>query len=263
MSRLEDAGLNRNEKIIKISKKEPVFCFENESIMECVEKILTKNFRRIPVVDKKYKLLGILTITDILDAFLKREDFEKEISEIMVREVIYCFEDESIGDVLLKFKISRRGGFPIVDRKMRLVGIVSERDYVRRFENVKFNIKVEEVMTRKPFIVESNISILDCLRSMVNTKYRRLPVLENGKLIGIVTSADLLKYIHENNYKIEALDEDLEGICRKEVYSIKKDVDLSEAIKVMDEKDVGGLLVKEGSKVEGIITERDILERIE
>ena len=85
---------------------------------------------------------------------------------------------------------------------------------------------------------------------------------ENGKLIGIVTSADLLGYIKKNNYSFDKLDEPTDKVIIKNVYTISGDKNVSESIRMMKSKDVGGILVVVDERLEGIITERDILEEI-
>lgn len=261
--RLEEVGIDRNKKISFLMSKDLTFAKESDRIVSVFKKILETGHRRIPIVSKKKELVGIVTITDLLDAFLRKENLDEKISTVMVRDVVFCYESDSIGFVLTKLKFSRRGGFPVVDSKKKVVGLISERDFVWLFDKVRFDVKVEDVMTRKPFFIQNTISIYDCLRIMVNTRYRRLPVVSNNELVGIVTSVDLLKYIAENNFSFEALDEDLAFVYKTDVYTISKEADLSEAIKLMKEKDVGGLIVVEDKKLEGIITERDILEEIE
>jgi CBS domain-containing protein len=198
---------------------------------------------------------------DILDAFLRRQEFSDAVSSIMIRDVIFCEESDSIGFVLQKIKLARRGGLPILKKK-KLVGVVSERDFVKYFDKVNFGKSVSEIMTKKPFFIPPSISILDGLKSLVNTHYRRLPVVENKNLEGIVTAIDFLTYIKENKFEFEALDEPINKIMRKEVYTINEEADISEAIAEMKRKNVGGLLVVKDKKLEGIITERDILEEI-
>jgi CBS domain-containing protein len=130
------------------------------------------------------------------------------------------------------------------------------------FDKVVFGKKVSEIMTKNPLFVSSSVSILDGLKSIVNTHYRRLPVIEDKKLEGIITAIDLLNYIKENKFEFEALDEPISRIMKKDVYTINVDADISEAIIMMKLKNVGGLLVVKDKKLEGIITERNILEEI-
>jgi len=258
---LEKAGLNRESPITTIGNLTPVYIFEWQNIFSLIDLILEKQIRRIPIVNKKNELVGIITTMDILDAFLRRQEFSDAVSSIMIRDVIFCEESDSIGFVLQKIKLARRGGLPILKKK-KLVGVVSERDFVKYFDKVNFGKSVREIMTKKPFFIPPSISILDGLKSMVNTHYRRLPVVENKNLEGIVTAIDFLTYIKENKFEFEALDEPINKIMRKEVYTINEEADISEAIGEMKRKNVGGLLVVKDKKLEGIITERDILEEI-
>jgi len=259
--KLELAGLDRYDKITTIANMNPVYCMEYDSIMEVVEKIIKTNHRRMPILSRRKDIKGILTISDILDAFLRKDDFKDKISTIMIRDIVFCLESDTIEFVLQKFKLSRRGGFPVL-RGNKLIGMVSERDFVKHFAGVDFNAKVRDVMTPKPFFISPDISILDCLKTIVNTHYRRLPVVDDEKIIGIVTSADMLSYIKQHKYDFEALDEPLEPIIKREVFTVSGDEDVSEAIRLMKEKDVGGLVVSKEDVLEGIITERDVLEEI-
>lgn len=259
---LSVAGLDRKQKVIELIEKDPVYCFESNSIFSVIDEIIEKGYRRLPVVTKSKKLVGIVTTMDILEAFLRRQNFEEPISTIMNREVIFCNADDALGDVLLKFKFSRRGGLPILKNNV-LVGIISERDLVRKFASIEFGMKVEKVMTKKPFFINPKTSIIDVLKIMVNTGYRRFPVVENSKLVGIVTSADLLSYLRETNFNTSLLLVPIFPKFEKEAYYVEKEIDISEAIKKMIEHDVGGLPVVSDEKIlEGIVTERDILEEI-
>jgi len=260
---LEQSGLNRRDKITRIANLSPFFAEENDTIKEVVQKMISGQHRRIPIVNKKKDLIGVVTTMDILDAFLRHQNFNEPIKSIMIRDIVFCMKDDSLGFVLQKLKLSRRGGMPIVSSKKELVGIISERDFVKPFIKINFNTTVEEVMTKKPLIVHDTISIFDCLKSMINSHYRRLPVVKEKQLVGIVTSADMIKYIFEHDYKFDDLNVPIDFIVRKDVLTISNSKDISEAIKLMRDKDVGGILVTdEKNNLEGIITERDIIEEI-
>ncbi|MFH1623000.1 MAG: CBS domain-containing protein [Candidatus Aenigmatarchaeota archaeon] len=262
---LDQLGISGADSIIRIASKNPVFCREHDTIAEVVGKIVTTEHRRLPVVSKRGEVVGVLTKSDILDAFLRREDFEQDVSTIMSRELILCDASESVKHVLNKFKISRRGGFPVIEKK-RIVGMVSERDFVALLCGRDTGMRVGDIMTRKPMVVQSGISIFDCLKTMVNTHYRRLPVVTHptgGEIVGIVTSSDLLNYIHKNGYSFDALDEPIDDIVIKSVYTLRPDDDVSHAANMMVSRRVGGILVVSNQNtLEGIVTERDILEHM-
>ena len=262
MLKLEKVGIQREEKLEKFARRDVVYSFEDETIKQVAEKIRRSGMRRIPVVSSNLKLKGIVTTTDLLDSFLRREDPRSEVRNIMVREVIFCEAEDSVGKALQKMKFSRRGGLPVT-KKEKLYGIVTEKDFLDRLQLREFGIKVEEVMTKKPFCLTSSFSLFDVLKIIVNTKYRRLPVVEDSKLVGVVVGMDLLSHLLDTNFEFGALDEEMTKLVRKNVYSIDANLDLSSGIREMRDKKVGGLFVTQDSKLVGILTERDVLEILE
>jgi len=248
-------------KPVKEFFKPVVFIDETLSIKKTVELILKTDTRRVPVVKGK-ELVGIVTTSDILNAFLRGEDLNQYISSIMIREVITCQVTDTLEEVLRIMKISRKGGLPVLEGR-KLKGIITEKDFVRLLPLKSYGIKVSELMTKKPFFLKPNLSLLDTLKIMVNTGYRRFPIVENEEVIGIITNQDLLKYLWKTNFKLEALDEEMKKVMNKEVYSVQVNSDLGEVLKLMREMDIGGLVVLEEKKLAGIITERDILNWIE
>jgi len=258
---LEKSGLNRFQKITTISSQPPEFCKENTKIISVSDQILSSDHRSISVVSNNMQLVGIITIMDILNFFLKEGNPNEQISTIMSRDVLFCDANDTIGHTLQKFKISRRGRFPITEKKT-LLAVVTEHDIVKHFSNINFEKSVEEVMTNKPFFVRSRFTILDCLKSMVNTRYRRLPVIGEGESINIIAAEDILKKFSDVKYDKNKLMDEVENIMIKKVFSVSKDDDISLAVKIINENDVGGLPVINDKKLIGFITERDVLEDI-
>lgn len=261
MMELEKSGLNRFSKIATIANMRPLFCTNKESIDSTVAKIINSNHRSLPVVDSKHHIVGIVTATDILDSFLIGQDFFHHVTEIMRRDVLVCNHDDTIGFVLQKFKMSRKGRLPITKTE-KLVGIVSERDIVKYFANLNFQNKIESVMTKKPIFISPNITILNTIKTMINTHYRRLPVVENNKLVGLIMANDLLRILKSKNYRFSMLEDKLSTVMIKNVISSRKEDDISTAIKAMMVHDIDGVIVSDNQKLEGILTERNILEHI-
>ncbi len=87
-----------------------------------------------------------------------------------------------------------RGGYrrvPVVDDD-RLVGIVSDRD-VRAHSGYLDSTRVTAAMTSDPKTVTPKMSVEDAARLMIEHKIGGLPVVEDGKLVGIITTTDVLK----------------------------------------------------------------------
>ena len=90
------------------------------------------------------------------------------------------------------------GALPVVKNE-QLVGIFSERDYTRKMaqlENCTMTAPVSESMTSKVLYVGLSNSIEDCMKLMTEKHIRHLPVLEDGKMVGMVSIGDLVKAIN-------------------------------------------------------------------
>lgn len=259
---LEKAGLDRFQRIMTIAKTNPTNCEESDRIIDVADKILKSGHRRLPVLNKKEEIVGMVALMDVLGAYLRKINFKDKISLIMSRDVIFSNSDETLEFVLQRFKLSRRGGFPVLSER-KLVGMITERDIVDKFYNVKFDVKVEELMTKKPFHTTPHITIMSCLRAMINTKYRRFPVVDGTKLIGMETGTDILKHLKANNFSDSCLMKTVDSVMIKPVSFITEGKDVSEAIKTMKLENIGGLpVVDENKNLKGFITGRDVLEEI-
>jgi CBS domain-containing protein len=92
----------------------------------------------------------------------------------------------------------------------RLAGIFSERDYARKVAIGGKNTAaspVSAVMTEKVFFVTPEQTVTQCLGLMTEKHFRHLPVMENGKVIGVVSIGDLVKEkIAEQSFIIDQLE---------------------------------------------------------
>ncbi len=102
------------------------------------------------------------------------------------------------------------GALPVIDAQGKLVGIVSERDYTRKVALQGKNsreISVVEIMTREVMVVSPTTRAFDCMALMSTHNIRHLPVMEGGKLVGVLAIRHLLdEIIAEQKYTIEQLE---------------------------------------------------------
>jgi CBS domain-containing protein len=78
------------------------------------------------------------------------------------------------------------------------VGIITERDFVKKICIKELNVsrvKINEVMSKIRTFADPEIPIEVAVQRMVNHKIRRLPIMEDGKVVGIITVTDLAKYL--------------------------------------------------------------------
>lgn len=127
---------------------------------------------------------------------------------------------------------------------------------------------VSNRMTANPFTLTSNATVADASETMRTHKFRRLPIVENGKLVGIVTDRDLREVspspattlsIFELNYLLAKMM--VKDIMKKDVLTIQASATIEEAALLMYKNKIGGLVVvDEHNSVVGVITETDIFK---
>lgn len=110
----------------------------------------------------------------------------------------------------LKLMAEKQIGAVVVLDSEQVAGIFSERDYVREIaknENCKLESSVSEMMTRLVFFVHPDISMDDCMALMTEKRIRHLPVVDKGKLVGMVSIGDVVKdVISQKEIKISSLE---------------------------------------------------------
>lgn len=123
-------------------------------------------------------------------------------------------------------------------------------------------------MTSNPITVSSATTVADASEMMRKHKFRRLPVVDIGKLVGIITDRDLREVspsratslsIFELNYLLSKMQ--VKEVMTKNVVTIRADATIEEAALLMYNHKIGGLVVVDGNgAVAGVITETDIFK---
>ncbi len=134
--------------------------------------------------------------------------------DIMTKEVITVTRDTPVVDVIGILLKNRITGVPVTDKEGKLVGIISESDliykeksllpltayWVNQEEFIKackkaLATKTGEAMSATVYTVTEETSVEDITALMIEKGIKRVPVIKDGKVIGIITRADILKAI--------------------------------------------------------------------
>ena len=122
-----------------------------------------------------------------------------KVSDYMSRNLTTFRPDQSVLEVmelLIKHKIS---GGPVVNSKNELVGIISEGDCMKQISESRYhnlpmdNQKVDAYMAKNVETIDGEMNVFDAANKFLETKHRRFPILENGKLVGQISQKDVLK----------------------------------------------------------------------
>ncbi|HEY8485903.1 MAG TPA: CBS and ACT domain-containing protein [Limnochordales bacterium] len=130
-------------------------------------------------------------------------------------------------------------------------------------------MRVRDRMTANPITVQPQTSVNEALRIMQGRKIRRLPVVQDGRLVGIVTLLDLMRVsaspattlsVYELRYLLDRLS--VQEAMTRQVITIHPDEPIEQAALLMREHKIGGLPVVENGRLVGIITETDIFDAL-
>jgi CBS domain-containing protein len=135
----------------------------------------------------------------------------KTVSEILKKkgnEVFSIAPDTTVFEALEIMALKNIGAV-IVMKNGIVAGIMSERDYARKVVlHGKFSkdTLVKEIMSSKVIYVNTSLNVEECMALMINKRIRHLPVIEHGKLVGIISIGDVVNaVIDEKEFLIDQL----------------------------------------------------------
>ncbi|SHF30276.1 CBS domain-containing protein [Kaistia soli DSM 19436] len=112
------------------------------------------------------------------------------------RNVLTVSRDMSVAEVVALLAERRIGAVVVVDDVRHILGIVSERDVVRMLAHAGFEglaANVASIMTAKVITCSDQDTINDVMERMTHGRFRHLPVVEDGRLAGIISIGDVVK----------------------------------------------------------------------
>lgn len=124
------------------------------------------------------------------------------VADIMAKKLLTLRPDDDIGTAVSMFLKNKISGAPVLDENGRLVGVLSEKDCMRLLvgsffdgDNRVQSEHVEDFMTREVRTIPSSMTIVEVATLFHTTPYRRLPVVDNGDVVGQVSRRDVLQAI--------------------------------------------------------------------
>lgn len=132
------------------------------------------------------------------------------VSDILltkVNQTTYTIPPDATVLAALSLMANKGIGALVVTQNDKVVGIVSERDYARKvalMERSSNDTKISEIMTANVLTVNPKHTVSQCMQLMTDKHLRHLPVLENEKLIGLISIGDLVKSAMDEQQKLIA-----------------------------------------------------------
>ena len=136
----------------------------------------------------------------------------RNVSELLNRKghAVYSIQPDATVKGALEELADKDIGALLVMAKGNLVGIFSERDYARRVElegRRSEDTYIKNVMTESPVCVRPDQSVDECMALMTKRRIRHLPVIEDDRVVGVISIGDVVKeVIAEQQFQIEQLE---------------------------------------------------------
>jgi CBS domain-containing protein len=188
-----------------------IFTFDEEDDLVDICRCLMQNsFRRVPVMHQG-RLAGIISRADLIRANKDRfrpngpQDDQASFPAVVVAKdvmksgLLTVRTSTPIYEAMEILATKNVTGLPVVDDYMNLLGVVSEKDILKLlYDPAAKPGLVEEYMTTAVMGFDQGTSLFEICDCLINNNFRRVPILNHGKLVGIISRTDIMAYIMKN-----------------------------------------------------------------
>ena len=144
--------------------------------------------------------MGIKSFQGKRETNPSKEGSQILVSDYMTTNLITFKAEDSLDHVIEQLITNKISGGPVVNDENELIGIISEGDCIKHIsDSMYYNMPmdstntVEKNMVLAVETIDKNMNIFDAATKFINSKRRRFPIVENGKLIGQISQKDILK----------------------------------------------------------------------
>jgi CBS domain-containing protein/ribosome-associated translation inhibitor RaiA len=240
---------------------------QDDTLSACLSLLKEESTPVLVVLNKKGKYAGVIAHRWIVRS---RYDPSRTKVETLMRSAPTVSLEDSLSKVARLMITSGINQLPVFSEK-KLVGVVTDDTVIQGAVVGKWgSTKVEEVMTKKPFLVEEDESVGAVLSLFREHGISHAPVVRDGSLVGIVSIKDIITGIFQPRQrqtvgeiageKVQVLSIPAKGIMTKPVITVLPETLLKDAVEKMQEFDISSLVVVRKGRPAGILTKRDLLE---
>ena len=268
--------------VLSIATRQVISAPPTMRIFGAIETLTQWGVRRLPIVDPgTHRLKGILTARDVVDFLGGGEKFNlihvkhdgnflaainEPVSRIMKPDVRTLTPNASIQEAIKIIVESRIGGIPIVDDGV-LTGIITERDVLKVLCRTHSSLRIRDMMTTSLLVQQPDCPLSMVTKVMTSHQFRRLPIVKNDVLFGIITATDIVRYIGSGKvfeklvtgHETEVMGVPVRDLISGNLYTAEPGLSITEAARQMLERGVGALPVIENSRLVGLVTEFDLV----
>ncbi len=242
---------------------------ENDTLSRCLEAFEKGMLPVLAVLNDKGKYEGMITRRAVLRS---RLDLNATKVKTLMKTAPPVNLDFSVSKTAKLMIESGLRQLPVLE-KNKLSGFITDENIIHSAVTQDWGAtKIETIMTRAPHTLEANRSVGAVLSLMREYGVSHVPIMDSGKLVGMIGIEDILESIYWPQRrqttgdivgeKIETLSVPAKGILRNPVVTVEPQTSLRDAEKMMHDHDVSCLAVTSKERLVGVVTKLDFLEPI-
>jgi CBS domain-containing protein len=256
-------------RVENVFSKKFVTVNENDPLSKCLDLFKKEMPPVIAVLDEKGKYAGVISRRWVIRS---RLDPSTTKVKSLMRPASKLSKEVTLSKAARLMIESGVRQLPVFE-KNRLVGFVTDEDIIHGAVTQEWgNTAIEKIMTKAPQVIEANRSVGAVLSLFREHGVSHVPVVDQGKLMGIISIQDIIEQIFQPRQKqtlgeivgekVPVLSIPAKGIMAQPVITVASDASLREAAEKMHKQDVSCLVVMSKERLAGIVTKLDFLEPI-
>ena len=240
---------------------------ENDALSSCLSFFKKETPPVLAVLDNEGNYKGVISRKSIIRSSLDASG--TKVKTLMRPAPAVTLQDplSKVAKLMIESEIRQ---LPVYSKE-KLLGFVTDEDVIHGAVMERWgNTRVEEIMTKKPFVIEEDESIGAVLSLFRSEGISHVPIVKEGKLVGIVSIYDIIENIFQPRQvqrfgervgqKVPVLSIPAKGIMVKPVVTVLPETKLRDAEEQMHKFNISSLVIVSKGRPVGIITKRDFLE---
>jgi len=243
--------------------------YENDTLSRCLDLFKKEMPPVLAVLDDNDKYAGVIARRWIIRA---RLDPATTKVKTLMRPAPKVDPDVPLSKTAKLMVESGVRQLPVFERK-KLLGFVTDENIIHGAVTHEWgNTEIKEIMTKAPYTIEANRSVGAVLSLLREKGISHAPVIDNGKLVGIISIQDIIEHVFQPQRhqtvgdivgeKVPMLSIPAKGVMSSPAITVQAETSLKEAEKKMHKYDISCLAVLSQERLVGIVTKLDFLEPI-
>jgi len=259
-------------KVSEIMRRDPPSLRRDDLVGKALSLMASERLWILPVVSGEGRLVGVVSYRELLE---RRVGPKARVSSVIYPPYSVGVDDD-VGEAIGKTYMLRVRGIPVVDRGGYLVGMVTREDLIRYM--VDYNQlpggKVSSIMSSPAITIEAGETVARARIVMLKNGITKLPVMDGGKLYGIVSMRDLAEKIYYAYFQIgprrvgyykteeEILAAPVRDVASSPAVAVDSDDPVKRVAELIIRRGYSGFPVVSKGEVVGIVTSYDVIKSV-